>query len=112
MRMKRRILGAHYELSVAFLPPRTMRRLNATYRDRAESTDVLAFPLTPGMGELLFSSADTRRRAPLFGMGARAYLGYLFIHGCLHLKGYDHGRTMERLEDSWCRAFRIPKPAR
>ena len=111
-RMKREILGARYELSVVVLGERAMRALNRTYRTRDTSTDILSFALSPAEGELYLSMRDVTKKAPRFGMSARHYLAYLFIHGCLHLKGHDHGRTMERLEDSWCRTFKIPAPTR
>jgi ssRNA-specific RNase YbeY (16S rRNA maturation enzyme) len=53
---------------------------------------------------------DVVKKAKLFGMTTRGYLGFLFIHGCLHLEGMDHGRTMEALEGKFCRAFHFPTP--
>ncbi len=110
-RLKRAILGARYELSVAFLRAPAMRVLNRTYRKRDASTDILSFSIAPDMGELVFSAQDVRRRAPAFGMNARAYFAYLFVHGCLHLKGLEHGRRMDSLERKYCEQFGIRYPA-
>lgn len=108
----RRILGARYELSFAFVPPRVSGTLNHRYRGVHGPTDILSFPLSRTRGEMLICKSEVRKRAPRFGMSADAYLRYLVIHGALHLKGHDHGRIMEKLEDRWCRVFRITLPKR
>jgi ssRNA-specific RNase YbeY (16S rRNA maturation enzyme) len=38
-------------------------------------------------------------------MSLKAYTLFLFIHGCLHLKGIDHGEEMETLEDKFFAKF-------
>ncbi len=108
VRMTRKILGARYELSVAFITPKRMRTLNRRYRGKDAPTDILSFALSKHSGELYLSMPDVSRKAALFGMTTREYLGYLFIHGLLHLEGLKHGRTMEALERKLCRAFRLP----
>jgi ssRNA-specific RNase YbeY (16S rRNA maturation enzyme) len=35
------------------------------------------------------------------------FIYFLFIHGCVHLKGYDHGSTMERIEAKFRKEFGI-----
>ena len=89
-----------------------MRELNRRYRRKDESTDILAFPLGKDSGEIIVCRSVAAKRAKAFGLSARDYLAYLVIHGCLHLRGLKHGRTMERLEDRWCRTFRLPLPKR
>lgn len=112
LKIARRILGARYELSLAFVSPREIAPLNMRYRNVRGATDILSFPFSKNSGEMLICKSEVRKRAPRFGMSASMYLCYLVIHGALHLKGHDHGRIMEKLEDRWCRLLGIPLPKR
>ena len=40
-------------------------------------------------------------------MTTNGYIGYLFIHGLLHLKGHDHGTDMDRLEAKFVKKFNL-----
>lgn len=108
----RRILGASYELSVAVVGARRMRRLNRTYRGIDASTDILAFPLGTRSGEIVLNLDAAYAKSPQFGLSPNGYVRYVFIHGLLHLKGHAHGRTMERLERVWTRTLGVPQPRR
>ena len=88
-------LGKDYELSVAFVDEREMRRLNKQYRGKPSSTDILSFSLSKYSGEIVFCMKGIAKQAPLFGRTTLNYLKFLFIHGLLHLKGYAHGSRME-----------------
>ncbi|MEK7613750.1 MAG: rRNA maturation RNase YbeY [Patescibacteria group bacterium] len=110
--IKEKILGGSYALSVVFVGEKRMRDLNATYRKKNTPTDILSFPLSKNSGEIVLHMRSVTKKASLFSLSPRAYLAYVFIHGCLHLKGYTHGRTMEKLEDRWLRAFKLQKPLR
>jgi len=110
--MKTRILGKRYELSVVSVPARRMRELNRRYRGKDSATDILSFPYGTRSGEIIFHLPTVRARAKTYALGPADYLAFLFIHGCLHLKGEKHGRIMEKLEDRWCRVFHIPLPKR
>ncbi len=111
-RIKERILGPSYELSVALVGVQRMRTLNRTHRNNDVPTDILAFPLSRVRGEIILNVDTATKKSAAFRLTPRQYLTYVFIHGCLHLKGMEHGRTMEKREDSWCREFGIPPPAR
>ena len=87
-KIKNRVLGSDYELSVVFASDALTQRLNRTYRGIDKPTNVLAFPLSKTSGEIFIN----RVRAKPFSVK------YLFIHGLLHLKGMAHGDTMERAE--------------
>lgn len=106
--IKQKVLGAPYELSVVFVDSRNIKRLNTKYRGIDSPTDVLSFAFSKKTGELYFSLHEVRRKARMRGMKTDDYLPFLFIHGLLHLKGLDHGRTMDKLERAYCRAFSIP----
>ena len=108
--IKKKILGGAYELSVAFISSQKMRALNRRSRRIDASTDILSFPLSKETGEIYISLADAAKKAGVFGMTPRQYLGFLFIHGALHLKGMDHGKKMETEERRLCRQFGFPDP--
>ncbi len=106
-RLKNAVLGKDYALSIAFVAPREMRRLNRRYRGRDSATDILSFPLARTHGEILFCMREVKRAAPKFHATPPRFLPYLLIHGMLHLKGLTHGRRMERLERQFCKRFFI-----
>jgi probable rRNA maturation factor len=105
--MKKRILGDDYELSLVFASATKLRQLNKAFRNIDKTTDILSFPLSKKSGEIFISLAETKRQAPDFDRDYKNFLGYLFIHGLVHLKGYEHGDAMEKVERKFCRLFKI-----
>jgi probable rRNA maturation factor len=96
--IKESILGKKYDLTVIFCTPEESRFRNKTYRDKDYPTNILSFPLSEDEGEIYISLSTARRDAKKFEMTYNKFLHLLFIHGVLHLKGHDHGSTMEELE--------------
>ena len=82
-----------------------MREVTKQTKDKDKASNVLAFPLSPTSGEILICKATARKEAKDFGMTPDVFVTYLFIHGLLHLKGFDHGATMEREERRVMRRF-------
>jgi len=109
-KIKNTVLGRAYELSLVFISARKMRELNRGYRGKDTATDILSFPLSKTSGEVFLCMSEVKKKAILFGMTEREYLGYVFIHGLIHLEGFDHGRTMTRLERKFSKAFGFPAP--
>ncbi len=105
--IKKAILGKTYELSLTFVGERRASSLNQTYRKKTYSPNVLSFPLTEKTGEIFICQTVAKREAKKFGLTTTGYIAYLFIHGCLHLNGHDHGDTMDRLERKHLKAFNI-----
>jgi len=105
--MKEDILGTHYELSLACVSPAESKRLNRVYRKKNRSTNVLSFSLSKNHGEIIFDLKQAGHDAPSFNVSFRSFIGRLFIHACLHLKGMEHGSTMERTERNYCARFGI-----
>jgi probable rRNA maturation factor len=103
--IKEAILGKQYELSVSFLTSKEQRKINKTYRKQDKTTNILSFPLTLKSGEITFDGAQVKHDAPQFEMPYSKFLKYLFIHGCLHLKGYEHSSTMEEEEKRFLKKF-------
>ncbi len=105
--IKEAILGKRYQLSLSFVGETRARQLNQTYRNKDYVPNVLSFPLTATAGEIVIAPRIAAREAKKFSLSPRGYHGFLFIHGCLHLKGYDHGATMDRLEQKYVRQFNL-----
>lgn len=94
-KIKNAVLGRGYDLSVAFLSPAEMRKVTLRTKKKNHVSNVLSFPLSKTSGEILICRA-----------AAKPYsVGFLFIHGALHLKGLRHGCIMEREEDRLLKRF-------
>lgn len=92
------------EASLLLAGDATLHRLNRDYRRMDKPTDVLSFPqhegdvaslVPPGdrplhLGDVAISVERARRQAADYGHSVERELGYLFVHGLLHLLGYDH----------------------
>ncbi len=97
-KIKNTALGKSYALSFSFTTSAKMRKLNLIYRDIDKPTDILSFPLSKNEGEIYISKVEARKEAKKFERSFENFLDFLFIHGCVHLKGFDHGDKMEKQE--------------
>jgi len=96
--IKNDILGKDYVLSLAFISKTKSKFLNNKYRGKNNPTNILSFPLSKNEGEILICPDVVKIETRKFGRTYGQLLGFLVIHGCLHLKGMEHGATMERRE--------------
>lgn len=94
------------ELSVTFVDNARIQEINRDYRDKDAPTDVISFALLeeteedqgfemlPGMpivlGDIIISIDRTKEQAESYGHSFERELGFLSLHGFLHLLGYDH----------------------
>ncbi len=93
------------ELSVTFVSNERIQEINREYRDKDRATDVISFameelgegeiPLIGAdmprvLGDIIISTAKTREQAAEYGHSFSRELGFLTVHGFLHLLGYDH----------------------
>jgi len=106
-RMKDAVLGNKYDLSVAIVGSARMRALNKHYRGLDKPTDILSFPLSKKEGEIYICLSETKKEAEKFERTYDNFLLFLFIHGLVHLKGYDHGAIMESIEQKFRKKFGI-----
>jgi probable rRNA maturation factor len=87
-------------VSVSFLGPRRMRRLNAEYKGHDRPTDVLSFALEPPAGprlaDVYICTAVAKREARARCISVREELIRLIVHGTLHALGYDHPEDERR----------------
>ena len=105
--IKTAILGKSYQMSLAFVGEARAQKLNLTYRKKDYIPNVLSFPLDTNNGEIYICPAVAKKQAKDFDLSVDGYIAFLFIHGCVHLKGHDHGATMEKLEQKYLRQFHI-----
>lgn len=105
--IKNTILGKSYQLSLTFVGEARAQKLNITTRNKDYIPNVLSFPLDGSTGEMYICPAAAKPQAKDFNLSIDGYIAYLFIHGCVHLKGHDHGATMDKLEQKYLRQFRI-----
>ena len=95
-------LGGDYYVSVTIIDNETIHGINKRYRNVDRPTDVISFALLdneqnkpiPGMiidlGEILISYEKAQEQAKQYGHSEEREFSFLFIHGLLHLLGYDH----------------------
>lgn len=102
---KEGILGKTYRLSLVFVGNELSRRLNRDHRSNDKPANILSFPLAKDSGEIFINLHRAKKDAYRFEKGYNEFVAYLFVHGCLHLKGYDHGSAMERAEDIAMKKF-------
>ena len=93
-----------------------IQKLNKEFRQKDKPTDVLSFPLEemPGMplGSIVISIDTAKRGAEEFGHSLEDEIKLLFIHGLLHLLGYDHetdSGEMRQKEEEIINKFNLPK---
>ena len=72
-----------------------IKEINKRYRNIDKPTNVLSFSLRKNEGELVFVQKRNKKRTKKFDRTFPELLGFLVIHGMLHLKGMEHGSIME-----------------
>ncbi len=94
------------ELSVTFVDNERIQQINAEYRDIDRPTDVISFALedevegeleivqSPDqpvlLGDIIISIDKAKEQADEYNHSFMRELGFLAVHGFLHLLGYDH----------------------
>lgn len=110
-------LGIEREVEVYILEDEDMAELNLTHRGKEGITDVLSFPceaVVEGLplGSIVMSSTLIESKAREYSHSLESEATLLFIHGLLHLLGYDHevdnGEHRER-EKELIEIFNLPK---
>jgi probable rRNA maturation factor len=105
--IKNKILGKKYELDLVFISDKKIHSLNKVYRKVDSSTDILSFPIDKNSGEIFICEKIAKRKAKDFEREYNNFLVFLFIHGCVHLLGHDHGDKMEAIEINFRKFFKI-----
>ncbi len=96
--VKNDILGKDYDLSVLFPDGKLSEELHIQWKKKEGPVNILSFPLETDEGEIIITLSQARKEAKHFDRNYKEHLLFLFIHGCLHLKGMTHGAKMEKEE--------------
>lgn len=86
------------QISLLITDDEQIKQLNALYRNIDKPTDVLSFPqfekdeeINSGMlGDIVVSFDTLKKQASEADISEQREMAFLFIHGLLHLLGYDH----------------------
>ena len=105
------ILPAEAEVSIKFTSDAEVQSLNAEWRGKDKSTNVLSFPMAepedlaaaPMLGDIVLARGVCEAEAADKRIEVESHAAHLVVHGMLHLQGYDHenskdARVMEMLE--------------
>lgn len=105
--IKNYILGKNYELSLVFIGTKKSQTLNKKYRKKNKPASILAFHLSKTKGEIFICPDAAKHEMRKFEMNENEFITYLFIHGLLHLKGFEHGDKMEKEEKKIRKKFKL-----
>ena len=110
------------EVELIITDDETMQELNAEHRGKDSTTDVLSFPMEApfteqsifGMplGSIIIAESFVKEKAVEHGHTVQDELSLLFIHGMLHLLGFDHeddNGEMRAREKELIEQFDLPK---
>lgn len=120
------VLGVAGEVSVSVVSDEEIHALNRDYRGVDNPTDVLSFSLLEGesepvsddlptlFGDIVVSLPTAIRQASEYGHSVHREVGFLLVHGFLHLNGYDHvdeagEREMTQLQENVLEAVGLPR---
>ncbi len=86
-----------YSFNIALITDAKMRGLNAAFRGKDSTTDVLSFPrgaegfdLDENIGDIAISVEQAKKQAEENNLSLEIELKQLILHGVLHLCGFDH----------------------
>ena len=92
-----------------------IQQINAEYRHIDKATDVLSFPFEHSpmapLGSIVISADHVKKLSSELQHSAEDEFCLLFIHGLLHLLGYDHETDegqMRQKEQELIEAFKLP----
>jgi probable rRNA maturation factor len=106
-KIKQSVLGKEYELSLVLIGDKLSQKLNREYRKINKPTNILTFPLSKDSGEIFINLNLAKKQSARFERKYNGFIGFLFIHGLLHLKGYEHSSKMEGEEKKIRKKFNI-----
>lgn len=91
-----------YDLSLVIVGPISIKRINRDYRNINKVTDVISFALLDKeddytnpleeieLGDIFINRNRVKSQAKEYGHSQKREFVFLFVHGLLHLLGYDH----------------------
>ncbi|WP_158438225.1 rRNA maturation RNase YbeY [Natranaerobius thermophilus] len=111
-KVKKEIANSPGEVGLMIVDAETIKELNRDYRNQYKSTDVLSFPQYQEddlverdsddyllLGDIVISESAVLDQADKYGHSIERELAFLFLHGLLHLLGYDHEKEEAQSEE-------------
>lgn len=91
----RSLLSDKKELTIVYLTPKQMKKINWQFRKKNKPTDILSFASHDpnSLGELLLCRDVLKKQAAEQGHSLYDETVYMLIHGVLHLLDYDHEKS-------------------
>lgn len=94
-------LKDNYVLSLVIVGPKTIKTINNSYRNIDKVTDVISFAMLDSgdimkadgqieLGDIFINRNRVISQAKEYGHSTKREFVFLFVHGLLHLFGYDH----------------------
>ena len=108
-----------FKISVLLCGEAKIKKLNCDYRNKDKVTDVLSFPTFENLrqpkskndftgtlillGDLAICHQKIIKQAKAFDISYLDEFIHLFLHGALHLMGYDHEKSAqeEKVMEEW-----------
>ncbi len=97
-----------YDLSLILVGPRTIRTINRDYRGIDSETDVISFASLDSesfdqeerieLGDIFINRKRVLSQAEEYGHSVKREFLFLYVHGLLHLLGYDHQTKKQEAE--------------
>ncbi|HBF67981.1 MAG TPA: hypothetical protein DDW20_01500 [Firmicutes bacterium] len=98
-------IKSNYVVDVTICDNAFIHEINRDYRGVDRPTDVISFAffddkeekasdiIPTSLGEIIISYEKAEEQAVLYGHTVKREMSFLFVHGLLHLLGYDHMKT-------------------
>ena len=80
------------DISVAIVSPLEIKKMNKKYRALDKVTDVLSYN---DLNEIVICLAQAKKQAGENNNSVKREMTFLFLHGLLHLLGFDHKTKLE-----------------
>ena len=95
---KYRFIKKKVSLTILLSNNKNIKKLNKKFRNKNKSTDILSFPSekkinikkSPYIGDIVVSYEFMNKPKVLSALEFKSKVTRIFIHGFLHLLGYDH----------------------
>ena len=104
------------EVELLFVDDETIHKINLEHRGVDKPTDVLSFPLEDmphaPLGTIIISIDTAKKVANELNHSVEEEIALLFIHGVLHLSGFDHevdNGEMREKESELIQKYNLPK---
>ena len=100
---KYRFIKKKVSFTILLSDNKNIKKLNKKFRNKNKTTDVLSFPSekkidikkSPYIGDIVVSYEFMNKPKTLSALDFKSKVAKTFIHGFLHLLGYDHIRSKD-----------------